>query len=243
MRLPVELVILVLSESRAEDLLRWRFACHLFVRILNPRAMPGRNIWKRIREQMGAPDGSKIGISDMRLVSKLATRGCDDCNLHPRLRNVYWEFSGARLCQHCFRKRTARDYEIGNSRQSAAVPYIQTDFRFRGENEGSYRTYLWAHLRDPVAAPDQAEVRKFKVAMTAYFLARREQLEAIRQQRRQAIDAYLGAHMPTGRRWTGHPCYLNACKRAQVLTARSAKMLLTKIRDGCEFCGQRKKNR
>lgn len=212
--LPVDIMVALLRLSEAATLFRLQTTCSGMRDLLDPRACPGREIWRDVRIRIGAPDPRPIGMSDMRLLSILNQRGCNGCKEHPRMQTVFWEFHGIRLCRACF--------------------VLHTSVGMRGCN----RRYLCADLRRRTSfhTATLKAIHDFRLSMqrfhNAIMEARMEAAELARSKRREAIDAYLCIHMLgcDVSSWSNTAAYRNACRKTHPLTDLAAHRLLNRVR-------------
>lgn len=231
MRIPVELLIMILEQMRPMGLVRMITVSRKVRDLLDCATSTGRGIWKTVREREGLPDPATIGMSDKRLLLCVHTRGCDRCHSHPRIRTPRWEFGGVKLCHDCFDNETVRDYILGDGAEFEGLPYMTTDGTCYGRHF-SYRSYLWSHIRNKeLFTGDLTQAYfDFKYAMDDYMSKRRQTIESVREERRTAINAYLAPRFTTTA-WKNCAQYLNACRRPVPLTEHAARRLYLKLRE------------
>ena len=220
----IEALTTLLGAMAPSDLLELYKTCTLMCRLLDPLRAPGKSIWAKVRATKGAPDPSIIGMSDMRLLTILYTRGCDGCPEHPRVRTAIWRFKGVKLCADCYRIHTIRCYEIPEHIvQQLKLPYLSSD-------SVSYKTYFTADVARGASYSDEdlVNIESFAQAMDAYYVRQRKINLDERAQRKKEIDSMLTYYMPDGK-WSLHKAYIKACKVPRPLSDSARNLLLYRL--------------
>ena len=206
----------------------------------------GKRVWKSLREREGWPDPSRIGLSEYSFIKAIYGRGCNNCDIHPRMRSPIWEFQGIRLCKECYRTLTIRDYELDAETAAYALsknlPHVVHDGYRSFPGYLTYSSYLRSSIDDlstdqgsQGSYPNRLRLSFFGLEVERNQLALREariDLDTERRLGRQKdINTYLAQHAPQlhPNLYTALSTYNAAVNRTTPFTARAQKIFHTKI--------------
>lgn len=246
--LPVEIIGDVICYLEPTDAVNIISTCKAIKKIMHPEGSEGRRNWRILRQRLGWPDPTSIGMTDYKFIQRQYGRGCDFCVNAPRIRTPKWEFRGLRLCTSCIESHTVRDYVLTYDKllDRLLLPSILIPGPPRAYNWPNYRLYLKASVqRLPIANLNFHErkemerssreleefANKIKTNTHALHLGRRQKIASLMDSRKREVDSVMQEMFPTI-----HPktygtigAYQNAIKRRTPFTKRSKLSLVKSI--------------